>query len=50
MSQRSVSATYALYRKYIESKQYTLARYTYEQYLATVPVRMLKVAIYDYIA
>lgn len=50
MSQRSVSAMYSLYRKYIEAKKYVLAKHTFEQYLATVPVRMLKVAIYDYIA
>lgn len=49
MSQRSISAAYALYRKYIEAKQYTLAKSTYKQYLAAVSVSMLRVAIYDYI-
>lgn len=49
MSQRSISAAYALYRKYIEAKQYTLAKCTYKQYLAAAPVSMLRVAIYDYI-
>lgn len=49
MSQRTVSAVYALYRKYIEQGKYALARDTFERYLADVSASMLRVAIYDYI-
>ena len=49
MSQRAISAAYLLYRLYIEQGKYDLAKTTYEQYLDTIPVNMLRVAIYDYI-
>ena len=49
MSQRSISAVYSLYRSYIEQGKYDLAKTTYERYLDTIPVNMLRVAIYDYI-
>ena len=49
MSQRSISAAYSLYRSYIEQGKYVLAKTTYERYLDTIPVNMLRVAIYDYI-
>ena len=48
MSQRNISAIYSLYRKYVEQGSYILARGIYERYLSTVPISMLKVAIYDY--
>ena len=49
MSQRNISAIYSLYRSYIEQGKYDLAKTTYERYLDTIPVNMLRVAIYDYI-
>ena len=49
MSQRSINAVYSLYRSYIEQGKYDLAKTTYERYLDTIPVNMLRVAIYDYI-
>lgn len=49
MSQRTVSAVYALYRRYIEEGNYTLARDTFERYLADVSASMLRIAIFDYI-
>ena len=48
MSQRNISAIDSLYRSYIEQGKYDLAKTTYERYLDTIPVSMLKVAIYDY--
>ena len=49
MSQRSISAAYSLYRSYIEQGKYDHAKTTYERYLDTITVNMLRVAIYDYI-
>ena len=49
MSQRTISAVYSLYRSYIEQGKYDLAKTTYERYLDTIPVNMLRVAIFDYI-
>ena len=48
-AQRNISAIYRLYRSYIEQGKYDLAKTTYERYLDTIPVNMLRVAIYDYI-
>ena len=49
MSQRTISVAYEQYRLCIETGKYDLAREIYEQSIATAPVSMLRVAIFDYI-